>query len=338
MRRLLNGARKSPNLPTRVSDFKVYVLGCSVGESIVIEFDGRYGVIDSFRHDGGVPPLRFLQRRGVRELAFLGLTHPHEDHYGGMAEILGYFLKLEGVKEFWRSPALDWSKTYQVLKLRVAKMVQAPTFHAAAAASLQDLADLYELLFQNRDRLIVRNFEVGLARSLGPGLSCVGIAPPGNFVLRAQERLAWELTQNDHKSEPLNDYSFGLHLKLGDSSVFLTGDAGRNSWPACRADPVWIESVKPGAQVLLKAPHHGSVKDSPDWLLAFLAGSAETTTVVTRYNRSRLPRVAGLTRLGGLGNAYRLSEQSGPNGKGLVPEYLEVEVKPDGIQCRRHVL
>lgn len=311
------------------------MFGCSVGESIVIEFDGQYGVIDSFRYNGDVPALQFLRQRGVRELAFLGLTHPHEDHYGGMADILRYFLGLQGVREFWRSPALDWSRTYQVLKLRVAKMIHTPTFHAAAAASLQDLADLYELLFQNLNRIFVRNFEVGMSRSLGPNLTCVGIAPPGNFVLNAQTRLAWELTQNDHKRDPLNDYSLGLHLKLGDSSVYLTGDAGRNSWPACRADPLWKEGVEPGAHVLLKAPHHGSVKDSPDWLLALLAGSGETTT---RYSRSRLPRIAGLTRLGGLGSVYRLSERSGPNGKDLVPEYLEVEVRPDGIQCQRRVL
>lgn len=256
-----------------------------------------------------------------------------------MAEIFRYFWALDGVEEFWRNAALDWSRTYPVLNLRVSKLVHAPGFHAAAVASLQELFDLYELLYQNRAQLIIRNFEVGLARSLGSNLSCNGIAPPGSFVLRAQERLAWELDQHDHKREPLNDYSFGLHLKFGESSVFLTGDAGRNSWPVCRADEVWQEQIRPGVHVLLKAPHHGSVQDSPGWFLSLLTGSRTTSTAITRYSRSGLPRGSAVARFGALGNVYRLSERSEPaSGKDLVPEYLEVKVKPDGIECRRCVL
>ena len=256
-----------------------------------------------------------------------------------MAEIFKYFLALDGVEEFWRNAALDWSNTYQVLKLRVSKLVHAPTFHTAAVASLKELVDFYELLLENRSGLIVRHFEVGQSRPLASNLSCNGIAPPGGFVLQAQQRLAWELEQHDQKREPLNDYSLGVHLKFGDCSVFLTGDAGRASWPASRRDEVWQEQMKPGAHVFLKAPHHGSVQDSPDWFLSLLAGARTTSTAITRYSRSKLPRATGLARFGILGDVYRLSERTDPTSKaGLAPEYLEVEVKPDGFSCRRCVL
>ena len=80
----------------------VHVLGAGKGESIVLQLsDGRWGVVDCFAPSSTNaetnPVLRFLRERDVRELEFLCLTHPHDDHYKGMSHLLEAF----DVKYFW---------------------------------------------------------------------------------------------------------------------------------------------------------------------------------------------------------------------------------------------
>lgn len=67
----------------------VHVFGGTMGESIVVEFpDGTCGVIDCHTQSGTNleknPVCCFLSQRRIKQLDFVCLTHPHDDHFSGL--------------------------------------------------------------------------------------------------------------------------------------------------------------------------------------------------------------------------------------------------------------
>ena len=87
---------------------EIYLFGAAKGETIVLHLpDGRWGVVDcyssSLDHPESNPACRLLRERQVRELEFLCLTHPHDDHFLGMSHLLKEF----SVKSFWSIFPLD---------------------------------------------------------------------------------------------------------------------------------------------------------------------------------------------------------------------------------------
>ena len=68
----------------------IVVFGPGEGEAVVVRLpDGRVGVVDGCRdRSRGCPVHRLLTSLGPPGLFFACLTHPHEDHYQGLAQVL----------------------------------------------------------------------------------------------------------------------------------------------------------------------------------------------------------------------------------------------------------
>ena len=106
---------------------EVHITGGRIGESIVLHLpDGKWGVVDCYVPTLAEPTssssFRFLQERGVTDLAFLCLTHPDADHCRGMSLFLEKFL----IGQFWMFGAKSPSELYQriaaLLKIRAVKL------------------------------------------------------------------------------------------------------------------------------------------------------------------------------------------------------------------------
>ena len=74
---------------------KIRVFYVGRGCSVLIELGaGRFGIVDCYRGDrGGHPLLQHLLGLSVpcERIEFLVLTHPHEDHFVGVASLLKAF-------------------------------------------------------------------------------------------------------------------------------------------------------------------------------------------------------------------------------------------------------
>jgi hypothetical protein len=86
-----------------MGELVIHAISSGIGESLVLQMPcGGWGVIDcyasSINNPKANPTLRFLQARKVDTLEFLCLTHPHEDHFRGMHDLIDNF----SIKEFWR--------------------------------------------------------------------------------------------------------------------------------------------------------------------------------------------------------------------------------------------
>lgn len=95
----------------------IVVYGPGKGEAIVVRLpDGQYGVVDGCREPtpgsptgAGDPVREFLAEveagwvdEDPLELAFVCLTHPHDDHYAGLGRLMAHF---EGrIRRLWTGP------------------------------------------------------------------------------------------------------------------------------------------------------------------------------------------------------------------------------------------
>ena len=80
------------------------------GDAFLFEFpNGQTMLIDSGTRKGGRSVVSALQSKGIRTVDILVLSHPHEDHIGGMTEILRSFT----IGKVWDSGFISASKTQQ---------------------------------------------------------------------------------------------------------------------------------------------------------------------------------------------------------------------------------
>ena len=97
-------------------ELKVHILDVGHGDTIILEIpigekEKIFGVVDCIKFKDKVK--KYLDDLGVKKLAFVVATHPHEDHIDGILELLKAY---EGkVGEFWDSGYPHTSDTYKNL-------------------------------------------------------------------------------------------------------------------------------------------------------------------------------------------------------------------------------
>lgn len=80
------------NLPEiQNGELKVYVFDVGQADCILVECDGSYMMIDAGNNPDGKLVVNHLKEMGVSKIDYLVGTHPHEDHIGGLDNILKNF-------------------------------------------------------------------------------------------------------------------------------------------------------------------------------------------------------------------------------------------------------
>src|SRR5690606_37383530 len=70
------------------NDLKVHFLSIGQADSILIQQGNKNLLIDGGYWMSGRPILRYLKNIGVNKLDYLIVTHPHNDHIGGLPRII----------------------------------------------------------------------------------------------------------------------------------------------------------------------------------------------------------------------------------------------------------
>lgn len=87
----------------------VTYLNVGQGDSELIQVNGKNMLIDAGTNAGANDLVKDLQKRGIKTIDIAVATHPHEDHIGGMDEILENF----DVKSFYAPKVAHTTKTYE---------------------------------------------------------------------------------------------------------------------------------------------------------------------------------------------------------------------------------
>ena len=69
----------------------LHMIDCGQADSFLFEQDGKYGLIDCGTRTTGKDVVSYLQNEGVTKLEFVIGTHPHDDHMGGLYNVLCAF-------------------------------------------------------------------------------------------------------------------------------------------------------------------------------------------------------------------------------------------------------
>ena len=70
---------------------KVHYIDIGQGDSIFIEINEKNILIDAGEEEHASTIIAYLRTYDVEKLDLVFLTHPHEDHIGGMGEVLSEF-------------------------------------------------------------------------------------------------------------------------------------------------------------------------------------------------------------------------------------------------------
>lgn len=116
---LLSGIHTPENNNTLLNGkLAVSIIDVGQGDCSLIQTpDKRNILIDAGTHESSENIIRYLTNRGVNRIDLLVITHPHNDHIGGMLDVLDHF----GVSEVLDSGYSHGSQTYKNLLTAILK-------------------------------------------------------------------------------------------------------------------------------------------------------------------------------------------------------------------------
>ncbi len=295
---------------------KIFVFGSTEGESIVLRLpNGKWGVVDSFASSlvdpATNPAFELLKREHVTEIEFLCLTHPHDDHFRGMSQLLKEFT----VRQFWTSIEPDPEDISLLKSYFLAEAQQAD--RAVLRESAAELASIFDLVDQRRiDRqtIISRRPMYPVPRDSSLSIEISGLAPTDDRARVYKRALMNSLLKKPGAVQAMphakhNTISVGLRITFGQARVVLGGDVEREAWTTILGEQAPADL----ASHFVKISHHGSTTGYCPGLWDVLSshGTSRPVAALTPYKRFKLPDPEALNEIRAHARSIHSASQCG---------------------------
>ena len=286
----------------------LHVINAGYGESIVLEMPGdRWGVIDCYAPELNKPDLnptlQFLRTRSVQRLEFVALTHPHEDHYQGITDLLDY---LE-VAYFWWFDGVSSSDLPRLINGLREEAGEQKTKDRSKQRSIRYLDQMFLTVIEQQKAHTLGITQMAHFSELYPrpvgGMHPRGtvqiraLAPCTNTVQRYQaklhqcfkdEQLKQKMAALDH-----NQISAALLVEYGETRIILGGDVENKSW----ADVLSQTDHSRLKAHAVKVSHHGSNNGYCPALWPLLCADGKTIAIITPSHSHSLPNEDAVTHI-----------------------------------------
>ena len=90
-------------------NLEVYFLDVGQADSILIKLEDEYMLIDAGNNEDGVKLVNYFNDLGIKEFKYVFGTHPHEDHIGGMDDIINNFK----IDNYYMPDKITTTKTFE---------------------------------------------------------------------------------------------------------------------------------------------------------------------------------------------------------------------------------
>ncbi len=97
------------------ADMSVTFFDVGQGDSALVQADGQNMLIDAGPNESSDALLSYLAASGINKLDIVIGTHPHEDHIGGMADVIAKY----PVGSIWMPKAMSETQTFEGLLLAI---------------------------------------------------------------------------------------------------------------------------------------------------------------------------------------------------------------------------
>lgn len=86
-----NKPKNTINKPTEVYPFQMYFIDVGEADCILIKYNDEYTLVDAGNNKDGKKIVAYLKDLGIEHFEYVIGTHAHEDHIGGMDDIIKNF-------------------------------------------------------------------------------------------------------------------------------------------------------------------------------------------------------------------------------------------------------
>ena len=86
-----NGQSPSSEVQKPQGELKLTMIDCGQADSFLLEQDGKTCLVDCGTRSTGKDVVKYLKNKGITRIDYLFGTHPHEDHMGGMYDVITNF-------------------------------------------------------------------------------------------------------------------------------------------------------------------------------------------------------------------------------------------------------
>ena len=90
-------------------NLKIYFLDVGQADSILLRENNKNVLIDAGNNEDGPKLVNYIKSLGIESFDYVIGTHPHEDHIGGMDDIINNF----EIKKFYMPDAITTTKTFE---------------------------------------------------------------------------------------------------------------------------------------------------------------------------------------------------------------------------------
>lgn len=144
------------------SNLKVYFIDVGQADCILINNNQEYALIDAGNNEDGKKLVEYLNSLGVNSFKYVIGTHAHEDHIGGMDDIIENF----NIEHFYMPDVITTTKTFEdVLEALEKKKILFETPEVDATFSLAETK--FKVLYVGKEKSDLNDSSIVLKMNYG---------------------------------------------------------------------------------------------------------------------------------------------------------------------------